>query len=130
MASMERLSSRLSWSEETLEDWCAAGEGAGLLAGGRPKSHTLPKSPSLHEQLWEGIQRKSQDLLRGTGMHLLNRSQSKEDALQVQAKRLEHLCCLPPFAATFLVNLDHGSALSTLSNIEHLCPTLLQPLFW
>ncbi|XP_070194616.1 dedicator of cytokinesis protein 7-like isoform X3 [Littorina saxatilis] len=73
-ACLEQLS-RYSWSEETLEDWC---EGAGPGVG-RPKSHSLAKSQSLHEQLWEGIQRKSQDLLRGTG---LNRSVSKEDSPQ------------------------------------------------
>ena len=85
---MEQLS-RLSWSEETLEDWCE-GEGPGGNGGGRPKGHTLPKSQSLHEQLWEGIQRKSQDLLRGTGT-LLNRSLSKEDSPQVPGHCLRNL---------------------------------------
>ncbi|XP_076463063.1 dedicator of cytokinesis protein 7-like isoform X1 [Babylonia areolata] len=80
VACLERLS-QLSWSEETLEDWCEGAGGSGGGGGGRPKSHTLPKSQSLHEQLWEGITRKSQDLLRGTGT-LLNRSLSKEDSPQ------------------------------------------------
>ena len=70
----------LSSSEETLEDWQDSPTNTTL----RPKSHTLPKSQSLHEQLWEGIQKKSQDLLRGTGT-LLNRSFSRDDpATQAQ----------------------------------------------
>ncbi|XP_041359192.1 dedicator of cytokinesis protein 7-like isoform X2 [Gigantopelta aegis] len=74
----------LSSSEETLEDWQDSPTNTTL----RPKSHTLPKSQSLHEQLWEGIQKKSHDLLRGTGT-LLNRSFSRDDpATQVQGKKL------------------------------------------
>ena len=84
---------RRTWSDETLEDWtlgqCAGDRTAdrgspsptSLLGGGRaqerPKSHTLPKSQSLHEQLWEGIQRKGVDLLRS---NKLTRTNSKEDS--------------------------------------------------
>ena len=69
----------LSSSEETLEDWC--GDEDGMCA--QTKSQALPKSPSIHEQLWVGIQRKSHDLLvRGTNT-LLNRSLNKDDAAQV-----------------------------------------------
>lgn len=73
-----------TWSDETTEDWNERDRGSpsptfGLsVSGARPKSHTLPKSQSLHEQLWEGIQRKSVDFLRG-GSNLLTRTNSKED---------------------------------------------------
>ncbi|GFN96684.1 dedicator of cytokinesis protein 7-like [Plakobranchus ocellatus] len=62
-----------------------------LVSGGRPKSHTLPKSQSLHEQLWEGIQRKSVDLLRG-GSNLLTRTNSKEDSPAQQGRRAAAQC--------------------------------------
>ena len=43
----------------------------------RLKSASLPKSLSKSD-LWEGLQRKSQDFLKGTGM--LMRSNSKDDS--------------------------------------------------
>ena len=61
----------LSLSTETLSDW----QESPVSTGSRPKSASLPKS---YEQIWEGIQRKSQDFLRGPGA-LLNRSFNKED---------------------------------------------------
>ncbi|XP_005089591.1 dedicator of cytokinesis protein 7 isoform X1 [Aplysia californica] len=105
---------RRTWSDETLEDWTLNhhhGNGGGggdrmadrgspsptLLgngssgSGARPKSHTLPKSQSLHEQLWEGIQRKSVDLLRG-GSNLLTRTNSKEDSPATQGKKMVTQC--------------------------------------
>ncbi|XP_055884538.1 dedicator of cytokinesis protein 7-like isoform X6 [Biomphalaria glabrata] len=90
---------RRTWSDETLEEWNdrAGDRGSpsptlGLIGGtSRPKSHTLPKSQSLHEQLWEGIQRKSVDFLRG-GSNLLTRTNSKEDSPAQQGKRMMTPC--------------------------------------
>ncbi|XP_050403789.1 dedicator of cytokinesis protein 7 [Patella vulgata] len=70
------LASQNSSSDETLEDWQ---DGLTSISTQRSKSSLLSK-PTLHEQLWEGIQRKSHDFLRGTGT-LLNRSFSKEEQL-------------------------------------------------
>ncbi|BFY99508.1 hypothetical protein BsWGS_02548 [Bradybaena similaris] len=86
-----------TWSDETTEDWNERDRGSpsptfGLsVSGARPKSHTLPKSQSLHEQLWEGIQRKSVDFLRG-GSNLLTRTNSKEDTPGQQGKRAATQC--------------------------------------
>ena len=66
-----------------------------LVSGGRPKSHTLPKSQSLHEQLWEGIQRKSVDFLRG-GSNLLTRTNSKDDSPAAQQVTLPSTLLPPP----------------------------------
>ncbi|XP_060603802.1 dedicator of cytokinesis protein 7-like isoform X2 [Ruditapes philippinarum] len=63
----------LSDSQETLEDW----KESPTSTLSRLKSASLPKSLSKSD-LWEGIQRKSQDFLKGTGM--LYRSNSKDDS--------------------------------------------------
>ncbi|KAK3089282.1 hypothetical protein FSP39_002319 [Pinctada imbricata] len=77
-ASMGTFDPLLACSTSTLEDWSDS------TVGSRPKSASLPKS---YEQLWEGIQRKSQDFLRGPGS-LLNRSFSKDDSLSQGKKSL------------------------------------------
>ncbi|XP_048256489.1 dedicator of cytokinesis protein 7-like isoform X1 [Haliotis rufescens] len=89
LTQLRLLRPNLSSSEETLEDWGSGSNGGDSPPHSqRPKSHTLPKSQSLHEQLWEGIQRKSQDFIRGTGT-LLNRSFSRDDPTgQVQGKKM------------------------------------------
>ena len=65
--------SHLAASTETLEDWKESPTNTMT----RLKSASLPKSLSKSD-LWEGIQRKSQDFLKGTGM--LIRSNSKDDS--------------------------------------------------
>lgn len=65
--------SHLTASTETLEDW----EDSPTSKMTRLKSASLPKSLSKSD-LWEGLQRKSQDFLKGTGM--LMRSNSKDDS--------------------------------------------------
>ncbi|KAL3867584.1 hypothetical protein ACJMK2_040468 [Sinanodonta woodiana] len=67
------LVSQRSASEETLEDWAESPSNTMT----RQKSASLPKSLSRSD-LWEGIQRKSQDFLKGTVM--LYRSNSKDDS--------------------------------------------------
>ncbi|XP_059178065.1 dedicator of cytokinesis protein 7-like isoform X2 [Physella acuta] len=92
MPSLEKLRRR-TWSDETLEEWGGGDRGSPSPTLGLPrhKSQTLPKSQSLHEQLWEGIQRKSVDFLRG-GSHLLTRTNSKEDSPAQQGKRMVAQC--------------------------------------
>lgn len=70
-ARVQNLCFNLSGSTDTLEDWNEGAESS------RPKSASLPKS---YEQIWEGIQRKSVDFLRGSGS-LLNRSLSRDDTI-------------------------------------------------
>lgn len=80
--------SRLTDSQETLEDW----KESPTSTLSRLKSASLPKSLSKSD-LWEGIQRKSQDFLKGTGM--LMRSNSKDDTSNQQVlSALQHLACL------------------------------------
>lgn len=82
------LMSRLTDSQETLEDW----KESPTSTLSRLKSASLPKSLSKSD-LWEGIQRKSQDFLKGTGM--LIRSNSKDDSPNQQVlATLQHLACL------------------------------------
>lgn len=70
-ARLQNLCFNKTGSTDTLEEWNDGTESS------RPKSASLPKS---YEQLWEGIQRKSVDFLRGSGS-LLNRSLSKDDSI-------------------------------------------------
>ena len=65
--------SHLTDSQETLEDW----KESPTSTLSRLKSSSLPKSLSKSD-LWEGLQKKSQDFLKGTGM--LIRSNSKEES--------------------------------------------------
>lgn len=67
--------SLLSSSEETLEDWpdCATPVEV------RRKSASLGKTHSIHEQLWGGIQKKSQDFFRGA----VGRGHKDDSFLQV-----------------------------------------------
>lgn len=67
------IPAHLSDSQETLEDW----KESPTSTLSRLKSASLPKSLSKSD-LWEGIQRKSQDFLKGTGM--LTRTNSKDDS--------------------------------------------------
>lgn len=67
------IPSHLTDSQETLEDW----KESPTSTLSRLKSASLPKSLSKSD-LWEGIQRKSQGFLKGTGM--LARTNSKDDS--------------------------------------------------
>ncbi|XP_052826042.1 dedicator of cytokinesis protein 7 isoform X2 [Octopus bimaculoides] len=67
--------SQFSGSEETLEDW----QDSPTPRGSTYKGNGMIKSQSFHEQIWEGIQRKSQDLFRGTGT-FLGRGVGKEES--------------------------------------------------
>jgi len=77
------IMSRLTDSQETLEDW----KESPTSTLSRLKSASLPKSLSKSD-LWEGIQRKSQDFLKGTGM--LIRSNSKDDTSNQQVLESLH----------------------------------------
>ncbi|XP_064604400.1 dedicator of cytokinesis protein 7-like isoform X2 [Liolophura sinensis] len=66
-------------SEETLEEWPEVNGSPGTPSLYVPRlKGAMSKSPSIHEQIWEGIQRKSHDFFRGTGTLLLNRGPKDE----------------------------------------------------
>ncbi|XP_052775389.1 dedicator of cytokinesis protein 7-like isoform X2 [Mya arenaria] len=74
------LMSRMTESQETLEDW----KESPTSTLSRLKSASLPKSLSKSD-LWEGFQRKSQDFLKGSGM--LSRTNSKDESSNQQGKK-------------------------------------------